>query len=422
MQPVRESPHREEVGWPAPRAGPSRDPAQPPLRVPDSPSTGAGAASLETCAADADTSGTSGGLPQGSRSSLPREFYRGPARARRAAILAAVLVVGSFAGLAAAGLVNPATFFGPHVARSDWAFAMTGARDLSARGLTGKGVTVCLLDSGIDVLHPDFARLHLVAWKDFVNLRPDPYDDGGHGTAMAGLIVANGSLHGVAPDVSLIAAKVINSAGFGSSAAVADGIRFCVDPFGDGTRGADVISISLGSKAPLFVATDVSLVAQWALGRGVFVVASAGNDGGMFDDGDVETPAYVSLAIAVGAVDASGRIGPFSSIGSSVNRTDPNLKPEVAAPGVQLISTAPGAHYVTTSGTSSATAVAAGIVALLLQAHPELRPGGSAGSANVLALKWALARSATEEPGQAAPHDPYYGYGVIDGERALSYL
>ena len=198
---------------------------------------------------------------------------------------------------------------------------MTGARDLNARGLTGSGVTVCLVDSGIDLLHPDFAHLRLVAWKDFVNLRPDPYDDNGHGTAMAGLIVANGSLHGVAPDVSLIVAKVINSAGFGSSAAVADGIRMCADPFGDGTRGADIISVSLGSKAPLFVATDVTVAAQWALDRGVFLVGSAGNDGGMFDDGDVENPAVVSLAIAVGAVDASSRIAPFSSIGSSCSRS-----------------------------------------------------------------------------------------------------
>ncbi len=415
MHSVRESPPPAEVGGPAPGARPA-------ARVVESAATDAPAGNLETDASGATTPGTARGPPKLPRWSLPREFYRGRARAHRAAILAAVLVVGAFAGLGAAGLVDPVTFFGPHVARSDWAFAMTGARDLNARGLTGKGVTVCLVDTGIDMLHPDFAHLHLVAWKDFVNLRPEPYDDNGHGTAMAGLIVASGSLHGVAPDVSLIVAKVINSAGFGSSSAVADGIRLCVDPFGDGTRSADIISVSLGSKAPLFVATDVSLSAQWALDRGVFLIASAGNDGGMFDDGDVESPGFVSLAIAVGAVDASGRIAPFSSIGSSVNRSDPNLKPEVTAPGVQLISTAPGAHYVTTTGTSGATALVAGIVALLLQAHPELRPGGSMGSANVLALKWALSRSAMVRPGQAMPHDSYYGYGVIDGLGALSYL
>jgi len=331
-----------------------------------------------------------------------------------------VVVLGSFAVLAEAHLVDLGALVGPHVARSEWAFAMTGVRELNAMGLTGAGVTVCIVDSGIDMLHPDFARLRLVAWKDFVNLRSEPYDDNGHGTAMAGLIAANGSLRGIAPDASLIVAKATNSAGFGGSQAVADGIRFCVDPFGNGTRGADIISISLGSKAPLFVATDVSLAAQAALDRGVFVVAAAGNDGGPFDDGDVAIPANVPMALAIGAVDSSGRIASFSSIGSSVNRTDPNLKPEVAAPGVQIISTAPGAHYVTVSGTSPATAVATGIVALLLQRHPELQSGGLAG--NVLAVKWALARSAITEPGQAMPHDPWYGYGVIDGPRALTYL
>src|SRR3989442_3300015 len=351
---------------------------------------------------------------------LPSDFYRGRRRARRAALLTVVVVLGSFAVLAEAHLVDLGALVGPHVARSEWDFAMTGVRDLNAMGLTGAGVTVCIVDSGIDMLHPDFARLRLVAWKDFVNLRPEPYDDNGHGTAMAGLIAANGSLRGIAPDASLLVAKATNSAGFGSSQAAADGIRLSVDPFGNCTRGAAIISITLGSKAPLFVATDVSLAAQAALDRGVFVVAAAGNDGGPFDDGDVAIPANVPMALAIGAVDSSGRIASFSSIGSSVHRTDPNLKPEVAAPGVQIISTAPGAHYVTVSGTSPATAVATGIVALLLQRHPELRPGALAG--NVLALKWALARSAITEPGQAVPHDPWYGYGVIDGPRALTDL
>ncbi len=361
-----------------------------------------------------------GGISEPQTPWLPPDFYRGRARARRAAILALVVIFGSFGVLVEAHVLDAGALLGPHVARSEWAFAMTGARDLNAMGLSGKGVTVCLVDSGIDVLHPDFAHLRLVGWKDLVNLRSDPYDDGGHGTAMAGLIVANGSLRGIAPDASLLVAKAINSAGFGSSQAVADGIRFCIDPFGDGTRGADLISISLGSKAPLFVATDVSRAAQAALDRGVIVVAAAGNDGGPFDDGDVEIPANVPLALAVGAVDASGRIARFSSMGSIGNRTDPNMKPEVVAPGVQVISTSPGAHYVTLSGTSPATAVAAGVVALLLQAHPELRRAGS--SANVLAIKVALMRSATTEPGQVIPHDPWYGYGVIDVARALSYL
>ena len=350
---------------------------------------------------------------------FPPDFYRGRARARRAALVVAVLFVGSLAFLAEVHLVDLNTLLGPHVARSEWAFTMSGARDLNALGWTGRGITVCLVDSGIDLLHPDFARLRLVAWKDLVNNKSEAYDDNGHGTSMAGLIAANGSLRGIAPDVSLVVVKVTNATGFGYARVAAEGIRFCLNPFGDGTRGADLISVSLGSSAPLFVDTEVSVAAQEALNRGVIVVAAAGNDGGPFDDGDVEIPANVPLAIGVGAVDASGRIAPFSS-SSFVNRTDPNRKPEIVGPGVQIISTAPGAHYLTLSGTSPATAVTAGVVALLLQAHPELRPAGS--TANVLALKWALIGFRAPGPGYALPHDPWYGYGLLDGKRALAYL
>src|SRR3989441_10731213 len=168
---------------------------------------------------------------------LPSDFYRGRTRARRAALLTVVVVLGSFAVLAEAHLVDLGALVGPHVARSEWAFAMTGVRDLNAMGLTGKGVSVCIVDIGIDMLHPDFAQLRLVAWIDFENLRMEPYDDSAHEHAKAGLIVANGSLRGIAPDAVLIVAKALNSAGFGSSKAVADSIRFCVDPFGNGTRG-----------------------------------------------------------------------------------------------------------------------------------------------------------------------------------------
>src|SRR6266852_9367374 len=126
---------------------------------------------------------------------------------------------------------------------------MSEPSHVNADDFNGDGINVCVVDSGIDILHPDFSHLHLIAWRDFVNLRSDPYDDRGHGTAMAGLIAADGSLRGVAPGVDMIVVKSINSVGLGSPQNVADGIRFCVDPWGTGTGGADIISLSLGSSS-----------------------------------------------------------------------------------------------------------------------------------------------------------------------------
>jgi subtilisin family serine protease len=103
-----------------------------------------------------------------------------------------------------------------------------------------------------------------------------------------------------------------------------------------------------------------------------------------------------------------------------VNRTDPNLKPEISAPGVQLVSTAPGAHYLTVSGTSPATAVVAGVIALILQAKPMLRSGGMAG--NVLILKMAVMMGAVKASGQLVSHDPWSGYGIINGPGILAKL
>jgi serine protease AprX len=283
--------------------------------------------------------------------------------------------------------------------------------------LTGAGVTVCIVDSGLDTLHPDFAHLRLVAWRDLVNFKPDPYDDRGHGTGMVGLIAADGSLQGVAPQVQIIAVKVLNLAGVGSPQNVADGIRFCVDPRGNGQPGADIISLSLGSNANNFFDVTVYNAVIWATSKGVFVVVSAGNDP-LADY--VTVAAQVPLAIGVGSVDSRLLRAPFSSIGARLNRTDPNLKPELVAPGVQLVSTAPGAHYVTISGTSPATALVAGIIALLLQASPGLRQAGS--TANVVALKMALASSATKAAGQLTPHDPWYGYGIVNGPATLAVL
>lgn len=297
---------------------------------------------------------------------------------------------------------------------------MTGARQLNSIGLTGDGITVCVVDSGLDILHPDFSQLHLVAWKDLVNQRPDPYDDRGHGTAMTGLIVADGSIRGVAPRANIIAVKAINQIGIGSPQSVADGIRFCLDPFGTGKSGADIVSLSLGSNSINFFDQTVYDAVAWATARGVFVIVAAGNDGQLPGNADVSTAGQVPLAISVGAVDLYGVRAPFSSIGSIVNRTDPNLKPEISAPGVQLVSTAPGAHYLTVSGTSPATAIVAGVIALILQAKPMLRSGGITG--NVMIVKTAVMLGALKASGQLVPHDPWSGYGIINGPGILAKL
>jgi serine protease AprX len=332
-------------------------------------------------------------------------------------VIVLFLVVLSSSGvLTASGRLDVLALVGPHVERSEWAFTMTGARQLNSNGLTGAGITVCVVDSGIDILHPDFSHLHLILWRDLVNVKSDPYDDRGHGTAMAGLIAADGSLRGVAPGVNMIVVKALNSQGLGSPQNVADGIRICVDPLGTGKGGADIISLSLGSGSANFFDATVYDAVTWATSRGVFVVVAAGNDPLAYD---VTTAAQVPLAISVGAVDSRGVRAPFSSVGATLNRTDPNLKPEVAAPGVQLVSTAPGAHYVTVTGTSPATAVVAGVLALILQARPALRPGAIG---NVAALKSALVLGSTKASGQVLPHDPWYGYGIINGPGTLAKL
>jgi serine protease AprX len=301
---------------------------------------------------------------------------------------------------------------------SEWAFEMVQIRDLNAGGLRGAGVTVCVVDTGIDQGHPDLARAAVVAWRDFVNGQPAPYDDDGHGTGMAGLIAADGRVTGGAWNVELYIAKAIAAGGTGTDSNVASAIRFCLDPNGDGNRGdrADVISLSLGGGAHPIFGSAVADAANEAIALGVFVVAAAGNDG-EDDDGEVEVPAREPLVIAVGAVDREGRIASFSSRGRQtvgfpfgIPREDPNKKPEVVAPGVDLIVPWIRGEYARVSGTSPATAIVAGGLALVLEAHPEVR---KVDAAAVEKVKTSMMRAALPLPGQSTPHDNQYGYGLF---------
>ncbi len=145
-------------------------------------------------------------------------------------------------------------------------------------------------------------------------------------------------------------------------------------------------------------------------------MAAAGNDGGIDDDGRVTTPSNVPEVITVGASDSLGSVWAGSSVGESVdfngnNRTHPNLKPEIIAPGVDIISTGDKNQYYTSTGTSDSTALVSGILALILESEPSLKQQDID---CILSVKYALMNS-TKPLENGILHDEKWGYGAIDG-------
>lgn len=287
--------------------------------------------------------------------------------------------------------------------------------------LTGNGVVACIVDSGIALDHADFEGVNLVGWKDFINGNSEPYDDHGHGTSMAGLLVANGWLKGIAKDVDLLVAKALGSDGSGSDTIVADAVDWCVE------NGAHVISLSLGG-APNILPFSIGSgrtsgdAANDAIDAGVYVVAAAGNDG-EDDDGDVAHPSSEAGVISVGGVTIKGTHWSGSSKGDNngrllplpilMPRGDPNKKPEVVAPaeGVPVLTEDGG--WGIADGTSAATVYVTGALCLLLEEKPELKPATSNGADTVDSVKRWLMDSAVPEEGQTT-HDDYYGYGLLN--------
>ena len=291
--------------------------------------------------------------------------------------------------------------------------------------LDGDNVRVCIVDSGIMLDHKDLDSFNVVLWKDFIQSKSTPYDDNGHGTSMAGILVADGWMKGIAPQVDLLVAKALGKDGSGSDEVVAEAIDWCAE------NDADIISLSLGG-APDLLPFDIGTgrgsdeATNDAIDLGIFVVAAAGNDGGANDDGDVSNPCGERLVICVGGVTQSGEHWIGSSTGDNngrivplpllAPRSDPHKKPELVAPAEKVAVINYEGSWSLADGTSAATVYVTGAIALLLQQNPELADATS--SSNTEQVKDWIEQSVTPQDGQTG-HDDDYGYGLLQIQALL---
>ncbi|MFF8619246.1 S8 family serine peptidase [Streptomyces sp. NPDC015350] len=237
----------------------------------------------------------------------------------------------------------------------------------NASGLTGRGVRIAVLDTGVDTDHPDLAgRIEETA--SFV--ADETVEDGhGHGTHCIGTAAGpaqpqQGPRYGVATEARVLAGKVLNNEGDGTDGQILAGMEWAI------AKGAKVISMSLGGRVELgeLFPQTYEILAERALQLGTVIVAAAGNHSlrpGFVSPVDV--PANCPSILAVGSLDKAMRIA-FSSCGG-LNGQGGEVN--IAAPGVRVHSSAPGGGYATMSGTSMATPHVAGVLALLSEANPE---------------------------------------------------
>lgn len=322
-------------------------------------------------------------------------------RSRRLRALAAVTTATAFA-------VLPATPANADALRDrQWALEALHT-DEAWQTTKGKGITVAVLDTGVDGSHPDLQG-QVLEGKDLIGFGAGTGDRSWavHGTAMAGIIAGHGNgpgrgdgVLGVAPEAKILPARVILESNDPSRAkaresrgtALADGIRWATD------HGADVINLSLGDDSKsAHPEPGEDAAVQYALSKGVSVVASAGNSG---DKGDaVSYPAAYPGVIAVAAVDKYGTHAAFSTR---------RWYATVSAPGVDIVVANPDRHYYIEWGTSAASAFVSGAVALVRAAHPGLSPAQ---------IKTLLADTARNSP--AGGRDDARGYGLVDPAAAI---
>ncbi len=275
-----------------------------------------------------------------------------------------------------------------------WDFTKVRVADAWQRS-TGAGVTVAVIDTGVDASHPDLAG-QVLPGADFVtDTQGVSTDPNGHGTHVAGTIAAltgNGvGVSAVAPAAKILPVRVLGADGSGWTSDIASGIVYAAD------HGANVINMSLGGSGK---DSAMSNAIAYARSKGVTVVAAAGNS--RASGSPVSYPGADEGVIAVAATDSADKVASYSNQGSYV---------DVAAPGSSILSTVPVASgsYAIYNGTSMASPHVAAVAALVKAYNPALTPDG---------VEKALESSAVDLG--TAGKDNDYGYGRIDAVAALN--
>ncbi len=246
---------------------------------------------------------------------------------------------------------------------------------------TGKGVGVAVIDTGV-APHPDLVEPNnrIIAFKDYVNQKKEPYDDNGHGTHVAGCIAGNGfgsdgKYLGIAPKANIIAIKTLNSEGSGDSSDVIAAIQWALD--NRARYNIKVLNLSLGSKPQSLSYSPIDKAVSAAWERGMTVICAAGNEGPGRQT--ISSPGICPEVITVGALDdrdtahtKDDTIATFSSRGPTKRMV---AKPDIVAPGVNIISLAVPSRdnvlYKSLSGTSMATPIVSGCAALIHEMFPD---------------------------------------------------
>jgi serine protease AprX len=315
-------------------------------------------------------------------------------------------------------------------------------------GVTGRGVTVALIDSGISPVLDLGGRIK--AFYDFTRggIATAPYDDNGHGTHVAGLIGGSGltSLglyRGVAPNVSFVGLKVLTAAGGGSTSNLIAAIEFATA--NKKALGIDVINLSLGHPPYEPAALDPLVQAvQGASRAGILVVSSAGNNGiknstGLPAFGGISSPGNAPSSLTVGSERTEGTkrrsddtAGAWSSRGPSWY--DGYAKPDILAPGHKMVGPAAplsmlvlsnptlllsSGRYLALTGTSMSAGVVSGLAALVIEANRTAFPYRRALTPNAIKTIFEYTAFTMRDTSGTAVNRLIQGAGMVNGAGAI---